>query len=63
MAKMVVYKSLDDYCVTTLANYNSYVQNTRTIQRLQGFTSFQEVIEYYCKYFNAKEEDFVVIRN
>lgn len=60
--KMIITKSLDCYAVTTLKNYNSYVQNTHLIQRLpiKEWGEPQEVVDYYCKNFNCKEEDFII---
>lgn len=62
MKKMIITKSLGCYVVTTLRNYNSYVQDTRLIQRLpiKEWGEPQEVVDYYCKYCNCEEEDFII---
>ena len=61
--KMVIYKVLGVYHCTTEENYNARIQNERRIQRLWDFNSAEEIIEYYCKYFNSKPEDFTVIES
>lgn len=59
--KMVIYKRCGNYTVTTLKNYKSYIQDTRKIQDCSAFNSAEEIIDYYCKYFHSKPEDFTVI--
>ena len=59
--KMVIYKSLGTYCVTTEENYNARIQNARAIHRMQDFNSAAEVIKYYCSHFGSKAEDFTII--
>ena len=58
---LVVYKSGNDYCVTSESNYKSYIQNVRKIQRLQGFNSADEVIGYYVTHNWATYDEFIVI--
>ena len=52
--KLVIYKSDGVYCVTPKTNYDSYIWDTRKIQRLDGFETADEVIDYYCKYSRSK---------
>ena len=63
--KMIIRENtfLGCYEVTTKENYYSVISNARKIQRLKfsDFSSVEEVIEYYCKYFKSKPEDFEVI--
>lgn len=59
--KMVIYKALGIYHVTTEANYNARIQNARAIKQMQDFTSAEEIIAYYCKHFGSKAEDFIII--
>ena len=59
--KLVIYKSDGVYCVTPKTNYDSYIWDTRKIQRLDGFETADEVIDYYCKYSRSKLEDFIII--
>ena len=58
--KLVIYKSLGIYCVTNEGNYNAQIQNARAIQKLPDFNSAEEIINYYCKYFGNKTEDFII---
>lgn len=58
--KMVIYKVGETYYVTNEDNYNAVVQNARAIHCMQDFDSAEEVIEYFCKYFGSKAEDFIV---
>ena len=60
--KMVIYKSLGVFCVTTEENYKARVQNAKAIHRLEAFDSAEEVIEYFCTYFGSKAEDFIIIK-
>ena len=59
--KMVIYKSLGVLCVTTEDNYKARIQNARAIHKMEDFNSAEEVIEYFCKYFGSKAEDFIII--
>lgn len=59
--KMVIYKSLGIYYVTTEANYNAYIQDARAIQKMQDFNSAEEIIEYFCTYCGSKTEDFIIM--
>lgn len=60
--KMVIYKCHGTYYVTNEENYNAVIQNAREIHKLQDFNSAEEVIEYFCKYFGSKDEDFIIIK-
>lgn len=59
--KTVIYKSMGIYCTTTEENYNARIQNAFKVQKLRDFESAEEIIEYYCKYFGSKTEDFIII--
>ena len=61
--EMVIYKSLGVWHCTTKANYTSMIQDARLIQKLADFDNPQEIIEYYCKYFNSKPNEFTIIDN
>ena len=60
--KMVVYKAGGIYYVTSEENYNARIQNARAIHKMQDFNSAHEVIEYFCKHFGSKVEDFIIIK-
>lgn len=59
--KIVIYKAGGIYYTTTEENYKARIQNARTIHELIGFNSAEEIIEYYCKYFGSKTEDFIIV--
>lgn len=35
--------------------------NARRIKKLNDFESAQEIIDYYCKWFNCTPDEFIVI--
>lgn len=59
--KTVIYKANGIYKTTNETNYNRTIQNAREIQTMYDFESAEEIKEYYIKWFNCKEEDFIVI--
>lgn len=61
--KQVIYKDklFGVYCCTSEENYNARIQNAHAIQRLDGFESVEQIIEYYCKWFHSKPDDFIVV--
>ena len=59
--KTVIYKALGIYYATSESNYYAVVRNAREVQKLEDFNSAEEIIEYYCKYFGSKAEDFIVV--
>lgn len=59
--KTVIYKVAGIYHTTTEANYNARIQNARLIHKMQDFSSAQEIIDYYCVYFNSQPQDFIVV--
>ena len=60
---MVIADHGDDYVVTNKKNYESYVQNARQIYRFsKKLWTVQSIIDYWCKHFSSKEEDFIIIK-
>ena len=59
--KLVIYKALDDWCITPKSNYGASIRNARKIQVMRGFSTPDEIIDYYCRYFNCKTDDFIVV--
>ncbi len=59
--KQCIFKSNDIYCVTPISNYYARTQDARKIHAMRGFNSPNEIIEYYCRYFNSKENDFIIM--
>ena len=57
----VIYKEMDEYCVTPRSNYGGYTQNARKVHRMKDFTSAREVMDYWNKYFHTTDADFEVI--
>ena len=61
--KYVIYKSFKGYCVTSEKNYKSRISNAREIKDCSAFDSSKEIIDYFCKYFNLKEDDFIIVNS
>lgn len=59
--EMVIYKGLSGWMVTTKQNYCARIQDARKITDCSAFNNPDEIIEYYCKWFNSKKEEFTVI--
>lgn len=59
--KTVIYHCEDVYYTTTEKNYKSRIQNARLIHRMDGFYNPAEIIAYFCKYYNANPDDFIII--
>lgn len=59
--KIVIYKAEGIYYTTTEENYAAGTQNARAIHKMQDFESAEEIINYYCKHFGSKTEDFIII--
>lgn len=59
--KTVIYQAQGIYYATTEENYNARIQDARAIHKMQDFNSAEGIVEYYCKYFGSKTEDFIII--
>lgn len=65
--KLVIKKILDVYNVIPeeFFDFNrneiKNMANARRIQKLDDFTSAQEIIDYYCKWFNCTPDEFIVV--
>ena len=59
--KIVIYKAEGIYYTTTEKNYAAGIQDARAIHKMESFSSAEEIIEYYCKYFRSQPEDFIII--
>ena len=57
----VIYKVNGIYYTTSEANYNARIQNARAIHKCDGFGSAEEIIDYYCRYFGSKPDEFIII--
>lgn len=58
--KTVIFKTLKGYATTNEENYNARIRNERRVMDCSRFDTPEEIIEYYCKYFGATEEEFIV---
>lgn len=58
--KYVIYKTLSGYCLTNIENYNNAICNLNKVTKLYDFSTPDEIIEYYNKYFGTKTEDFII---
>jgi hypothetical protein len=50
--KYILYGTKNTYRLTTVKNYNAYIQDARKITYFDDFSSVQQVLEYialYCK--------------
>lgn len=60
--KYVVWETDVGFRGTNEKNYNSYVQNARMIHNfyyVDGFMSFDDVVDYLCKYFRLTIDEIV----
>ena len=46
--------------VTTKENYDSRIKDARKIYKMDGFSTVQEIIDYWQKYFGVQPEDFII---
>ena len=58
--KTVIFKTLKGYATTSEENYNSRIRNERKVTDCSAFGSTTEIIDYYCKYFGSKPEEFII---
>ena len=58
--KTVIFKTIKGYATTDEANYNAYIRNERKVMDCSAFESPDEIIAYYCKFFGAKPDEFIV---
>ena len=58
--KTVIYKGNGIYYTTSESNYKARIQDARAIHKMADFVSANEIIDYYCKYFSSKSEDFII---
>ena len=59
--KAVIYKENGVYKTTSKANYDAQIQDARKIQTLYDFESAREIMDYYNKYFNTTDGDFIIL--
>lgn len=59
MDKFVVFRRNGVLYVTNKINYDSVVQNASELTRLDGFKSFESVVDYLTKYTNVTAEQII----
>ena len=59
--KTVIYKDNGVYKTTSKANYDAQIQDAREIHTLHDFESAREIMDYYNKYFNTTDSDFIIL--
>lgn len=60
MDKLVIYKDIQGFKVTTEKNYNNYIQDANKITDLKDFDSVEAIINYFIKYCNKNKNDFII---
>ena len=58
--KWIIFKNFKGYAVTSVDNYNARIRDERKVVDCSAFDSPEEIIEYYCKWFNSAPEDMIV---
>ena len=66
MKKFVLYSENSPlygriFYVTSKENYDRRIKNAREINKMDGFSTAQEVIDYWVKWFGVQPEDFIVM--
>lgn len=59
--KKIIFKDCFGYKVTDEQNYNSPIRNANKVIDCKDFDDAESIIDYFCKYVNAKKEDFIII--
>lgn len=58
--KNVIFRRNGALYMTSEENYNARIEDARKVTNLKDFNSFEEVVQYMCKWYNdAVEDDFV----
>lgn len=58
--KQVIFRECGRLKCTPESNYRAFVRDARKVQDCGSFNSPAEIIEYYCKWFESQETDFIV---
>lgn len=58
--KLVIFRECGRLKVTNEQNFQAFIRNARMVQDCGSFDNPTEIIEYYCKYFGSKPDDFIV---
>ena len=65
MKKFVLYSENSPlygriFYVTSKENYDRRIKDARKIYKMYGFSTVQEIIDYWQKYFGVQPEDFII---
>lgn len=56
---MVVFKRNGELYMTSEENYNAYIEDVSKTTSLRDFDTFEQVVEYMCRYSKAVPEQFI----
>lgn len=60
-SKLIIYKSLDNYAVTSERNFKAVIQDARRIHYFPCTEwTPQEIIQYYIDNFGCFPDDFII---
>lgn len=58
--KYILYGIPGAYRLTTVKNYNSYIQDARKITYLDGFSNLDTVLDYILRYFPIAIDQIII---
>lgn len=61
--KYILYGTKGAYRLTTIKNYNAYIQDVRKITYFDGFKSVAAVLDYIAQYFPVALCDISICTN
>jgi hypothetical protein len=61
--KYILYGTKNAYRLTTVKNYNAYIQDVRKINYFDGFKTISEVLNYISLYCPIALNDISIIAN
>ena len=61
--KYILYGTGGAYSLTTVENYNAYIQDARKITRFNDFSTVDAVINYISEYFPIALNDIIINTN
>ena len=60
MKKYILYGTKNAYRLTTVKNYNAYIQDVRKINYFDGFENIDQVLKYISEYFPIALNDIII---
>lgn len=63
MKKYILYGIKNAYRLTTIKNYNAYIQDARKIYYFDGFPNIDQVLQHIGEYFPVAADDIVIACN